>query len=62
MKKYSYVGILLPTFFVSPNDGKQYIIPAWIEVEPGTTIDQVEWNKPEFLKKYNNDNQPTGSI
>jgi hypothetical protein len=62
MKKYSYVGILPPTFFVSPNDGKQYIIPAWIEVEPGTTIDQVEWNKPEFLKKYNNDNQPTGSI
>ena len=60
MKKYKYIGALPPSMFTSIFSGKQYIVPAWIEVESGTTINQVEWELPDFLKKYNNDT--TGSI
>lgn len=55
MKKYKYEGVLPPTFFTSLTDQKKYIVPAWIEVKPDTTIDQVEWTKPSFLKNNNND-------
>ena len=55
MKKYKYEGVLPPTFFTSNVDQKRYIVPAWIEVESNTTIDQVEWIKPSFLKNNNND-------
>ena len=55
MKKYKYEGVLPPTFFTSNIDQKRYIVPAWIEVEQDTTIDQVEWTKPLFLNKQNND-------
>jgi hypothetical protein len=57
MKKYKYEGVLPPTIFTSNVDQKRYIVPAWIEVEQDTTIDQVEWVKPSFLK--NNDNDST---
>lgn len=55
MKKYKYEGVLPPTFFTSLTDQKKYIVPAWIEVKPDTTINQVEWTKPLFLKNNNND-------
>jgi hypothetical protein len=55
MKKYKYEGVLPPTFFTSLTDQKKYIVPAWIEVKTDTTINQVEWTKPSFLKNNNND-------
>lgn len=54
MKTYIYKGVLPPTLFVSNIDNKKYIVPAWIEVEPNTTIEQVKWIKP-FLNQENND-------
>jgi hypothetical protein len=62
MKKYRYEGVLPPTFFISNIDQRKYIIPAWIEVEQDTTLDQVEWVKPSFLKNNNNGNHITGSV
>lgn len=62
MKKYKYEGVLPPTFFTSTIDQKKYIIPAWIEVEQDTTLDQVEWTKPSFLKNNNNGIHTTGSL
>lgn len=55
MKNYIYEGILPPRIFQSVADGKCYILPAWIEVEPGTTLDQVEWKKPDYLSKIKPD-------
>ena len=62
MEKYRYEGVLAPTFFISPSTQKKYIVPAWIEVEQDTTMDQVEWIKPSFLKNKQHDAQPTGSL
>lgn len=55
MKNYIYEGILPPRIFQSTTDGKCYILPAWIEVEPGTTLDQVEWKKPDYSNKIKPD-------
>jgi len=63
MIKYRYEGLYPPTIFTSIFTQKQYIVPAWIEIEPGTTLDEIEWIKPEFLKTNNNDrNEPTGTL
>lgn len=32
---------LTPSVFVSPVDGKHYIVPMWKEVPVGTTLDQI---------------------
>lgn len=53
MKNYVYEGVLPPRVFQSAIDGKCYILPAWIEVEQGTTLDQVTWVKPDYLNKVN---------
>lgn len=45
MKKYDYKGVLPPVLMVSPVSGKKYIVPAWIEVEPDTTLEQINWIK-----------------
>jgi len=45
MKTYEYKGVLPPVLMVSPISGKKYIVPAWIEVEPDTTLEQVKWIK-----------------
>jgi hypothetical protein len=47
--KYTYEhSVLPPSIFVSPTDGKTFIIPTWQEVVKGTTLDDVKWVKPEI--------------
>lgn len=48
MKKYKYEGTLPPALYVSHITGKKYIVPAWIEVDTDTTLDQIEWVKPTY--------------
>ena len=51
---YEYEGLYPPTIFTSTINQKQYLVPAWVEIEPGTTLDQIKWIKITF-KKQNND-------
>ena len=49
--KYTYEHPLLPpSIIVSPTTGKTYIVPAWMEVLPETTLKDIEWIKPEIKK------------
>jgi len=43
--KYEYTGGMSPAL-VSFND-KKYIIPSWQEVLPETTLNDIEWVKPQ---------------
>ena len=46
--KYSYKHpVFPPMLFTSPTDGKVYIVPTWQEVLPETTINDIEWIKPQ---------------
>lgn len=46
--KYDYEHIYMaPSLFVSPTSGKKFIIPAWTEVHPETTLADINWIKPE---------------
>jgi hypothetical protein len=47
--KYDYEhAYMAPAIFTSPTNGKKYIIPAWIEVHPETTLADINWIKPEI--------------
>ena len=48
--KYEIEHHLPPTIFTSPNDGKKYLVPMWIEVHPDTTYDDVKWIRPKQKK------------
>ena len=57
--KYTYEHpILPPSILVSPTTGKTYIVPAWIEVLPETTINDIEWIKPEIKKSVIEKQEP----
>ena len=57
--KYTYEHpILPPSIIVSPTTGKTYIVPAWIEVLPETTINDIEWIKPEIKKSVIEKQEP----
>lgn len=44
---YEYTDpIMSPSLFISPNDGKKYIVPSWQEVHPETTLEDINWIKP----------------
>jgi len=46
--KYEYKhSHLPPRIFVSPTNGKTYIVPTWQPALPETTVDDVEWIKPK---------------
>jgi len=63
MKKYKHKSSLPPALFTSTLDGKKYIVPTWIEVEPDTTLDDIEWEEIIYNKNQSNgSNHPTGSI
>ena len=50
--KYTYEHpILPPTIINLPTTGKTYIVPAWMEVLPETTLNDIEWIKPEIKKQ-----------
>ena len=48
--KYEIEHHLPPTIFVSPQDGKKYLVPMWIEVHPETTYDDIVWKQPKQKK------------
>jgi hypothetical protein len=49
--KYTYEHpILPPSIIKSVVTGKTYIVPAWMEVLPETTLNDIEWIKPEIKK------------
>lgn len=45
-------GHFHPSVIVSPVSGKTYIVPDWIEVPKGTTIEDVKkiWKKTEIIR------------
>ena len=57
--KYTYEHpILPPTIFKSSVDNKKYIVPAWMEVLPETTLNDIEWIKPEIKKTVTEKQEP----
>ena len=48
--KYTIESLLPPTIFISPTDGKKYLVPMWIEVHPDTTYDDVKHVRPKQKK------------
>ena len=45
--KYTHEHIYPPAIFTSPVDGQKYIVPGWQKVLPETTLNDVNWIKPE---------------
>jgi hypothetical protein len=43
--KYEYTGSISPA--LTQLNGKKYIIPSWQEVLPETTLNDIEWVKPQ---------------
>ena len=48
--KYKYEHSLIPPHLFTDRDGKKFIVPEWREVLPETTINDIEWIKPELVK------------
>ena len=44
--KYEYKGEVLPPTIANIG-GKTYLMPMWKEVVDGTTVDDIEWIKPQ---------------
>lgn len=53
MNKYKHTHSQLPpSLFISPKDGKKYIVPGWKEVHPNTTLKDIKWVKEKIeIKK-----------
>jgi hypothetical protein len=44
MIKYKHTHpVLPPNLYVSHIDGKKYVVPGWQEVNPLTTLEDIEW-------------------
>ena len=41
-----------PAVVVAPVSGKTYVVPNWMEVPAGTTLDMLDWVRP-VLEKSN---------
>ena len=48
--KYVYEHPLLPPSLFTGQDGKKFIVPTWQEVLPETTLNDINWVKPEIEK------------
>jgi len=48
--RYTYEHPILPPSLFVGQDGKKFIVPTWQEVLPETTLNDVEWIKPEAKK------------
>jgi uncharacterized protein YprB with RNaseH-like and TPR domain len=49
-KTYTIKSPFSPFLFRGPETGKLFIMPNWVEVPEGTTMDQVIHIKPEIMK------------
>ena len=47
--KYKYENVLMPPTLATI-DGKRYLMPDWKVVNPKTTLDDIEWIKPQPKK------------
>jgi hypothetical protein len=45
--KYKYENQILPPTLITVPSGKKYIVPIWLEVHPQTTLNDIEWTKPQ---------------
>lgn len=63
--KYQYEHELMPPTILTIN-GKTYLMPLWKEVENGTTINDIEWIKPEpkktVVEKFEFESASSGSM
>lgn len=41
--KYDYEHPILPPSIVAGRDGKKYIVPTWQEINPLTTLEDINW-------------------
>tara|TARA_R110001632_G_scaffold52014_2_gene129263 strand:+ start:944 stop:1381 length:438 start_codon:yes stop_codon:yes gene_type:complete len=48
--KYDYTHSHRPPFLVKTN-GKKYLLPDWKEVDPQTTLEDINWIKPTIPTK-----------
>ena len=50
MFRYEYKHEILPPSLVTLG-GKKYIVPTWQEVDPNTTLKDINWIKPKVKKQ-----------
>lgn len=48
---YEYKEPILPPSLFTNLQGKKFIVPTWQEVHPETTLDDINWIKPEVKVK-----------
>lgn len=48
--KYTHEHMYPPALFISSIDNQKYIVPGWQKVIPETTLNDIEWIKPEPKK------------
>jgi hypothetical protein len=52
MRVYKHLHPLLPpNLIVSPRDGKKYIVPGWVLVDIGTSLNDIEWVREKIVTK-----------
>jgi len=39
-------SVYAPAIFTAPVSGKTYVVPTWLEVPTGTTLDMISWQRP----------------
>jgi len=44
--KYDIEHYMAPSIFINQN-GEKYIVPQWLKVHPSTTLNDINWIKPE---------------
>ena len=49
--KYDYTHPVLPPSLFTTREGKKYIVPAWTEVHPETTLEDINWIKPKLTNE-----------
>jgi len=63
--KYEYEHSLVPPSILELN-GKTYIMPLWKEVVKGTTINDIEWIKPQpkktVVEEFKFESASSGSV
>ena len=48
--KYTYEHTLIPPGLFTDQKGDKYIVPTWQKVHPETTLNDIEWVKPEKIE------------
>jgi hypothetical protein len=52
MRAYKHHHPLFPpNLIVSPRDGKKYIVPGWVLVDIGTSLNDIEWVREKIVTK-----------